>query len=137
MSPFQQNQTSVILLLRLAGEDDIVRRGKRFKWTEELDELAIDAMAILRARAQDAESVVQLDAFDQIFPGVMKTGVRNRLAKIVKPIESYFRRLQAAWLALWREHRGTKKLEENYPSGDFDLAEHIIFLRHNVDKAAV
>lgn len=126
-----------VISTRNSGEDEVARRGKRFKWTPELDELAVDAVAILRVRAQDADAVVQLDPLDQVFPGVMKTGVRNRVAKLVKSSEGYFRRLQAAWLAVWRECRGTKELEENYPSGDFDLAEHIIFLRNKVNKAAV
>lgn len=127
------------VLIRLDKEEVAVSRRKRFKWTEEYDELAIDAMSIIRVRARDARVTVDLDAIRQVFPGLDRNGVRNRLKRITAPLESYVRRLEAAWHSLWLQHRGTKELSDKDPTDlrDFDLAEHVIFLRQHIDKDAL
>ncbi|KAF8306142.1 hypothetical protein DL93DRAFT_2172227 [Clavulina sp. PMI_390] len=114
-------------------------RRKRFKWNDEYDELCIDSMVIVRVRAQDTKQKVDLESIRQVFPGLDRNGVRNRFARVSTSLAGYIHRLENAWRVLWREHRGTALLKDKNPSDlrGFDLAEHIIFLRDNTDKAAL
>jgi oxalate---CoA ligase len=114
-------------------------RKKRFKWNSEYDELAVDAMTIIRVRAQNAERAVDLEPLRQVFPGIDRNGVRSRIRRIIRPIEGYVRRLGAAWGKLWLEAHGTDRLSDEDPNNlrDFDLAEHIIFLRQHIDKESL
>jgi hypothetical protein len=114
-------------------------RKRRFRWSTEYDELAVDAMAIIRVRARNAERTVDLEPLRQIFPGIDRNGVRNRVRRIIRPIEGYVRRLETAWGKLWLEFRGTDGLSDEHPHSlrNFDLAEHIIFLRQRIDKKSL
>ena len=116
-----------------------INRKRRFKWSADYDELALDAMAIIRARARNAGRTVDLEPLRQIFPGIDRNGVRNRVRRIIRPIEGYVRRLETTWAKFWLEFRGTDGLSDEHPHNlrDFDLAEHIIFLRQRIDKKSL
>lgn len=96
-------------------------------------------MTIIRVRARNAGSAVDLEPLRQVFPGVDRNGVRNRMRRIVRPMEGYIRRLETAWEKLWVEYRGTDSLCDEDPKNlrDFDLAEHIILLRQRIDKKSL
>ncbi|KAF8912964.1 hypothetical protein CPB84DRAFT_1670756 [Gymnopilus junonius] len=117
-----------------------VTRRHRFHWNPEFDELARDASVIIRARCRN---LPRLDwgAFEQVFPGVPRNTVRQRLTHIRETPgnEAYLRRLEDSWYDIWLKFRGTPHLpDEDYRSAsNFDLVKHIEFLRTHVDKNAI
>ncbi|KAI0032488.1 hypothetical protein K488DRAFT_49752 [Vararia minispora EC-137] len=116
------------------------KRRSRFLWNREYDELAQDAMAIIRARCKDSGRV-ELSALDQVFPGTHRNSVRQRVASMREQpsVDSYLKRLEERWADLWRQYRGTEELPDPDPmsSNNFDLVKHIEFLRKHVDKTAI
>lgn len=117
-----------------------VIRRHRFQWNPEFDELARDASVIIRARCRD-HSRLDWGAFEQVFPAVPRNTVRQRLAHIKETPgdEAYLRRLEDVWYELWLEHRGGEMLPDENPHSpsNFDLINHIRFLRTHVDKHAL
>ena len=110
-------------------------RRRRFKWNREYDEMAFDAMAIIRSRCRQNYRTVWEPAL-QVFPAMDRNSYRNRVIKLLVGNEGYAQRLENAWHELWLRHRGTNRLSDDDPTelNKFDLAEHIMFLRKNVDK---
>ncbi|KAH7915130.1 hypothetical protein BJ138DRAFT_998508 [Hygrophoropsis aurantiaca] len=115
------------------------RRG-RFQWNREYDELARDTSAIIRARGRDAQKI-DLSPFDQIFPPVPRNSVRNRVAHLREnpADDAYMKRLEDRWYALWSQYRGTIHLPDEDPQSlsNFNIIEHIEFLRKHIDKNAL
>jgi hypothetical protein len=115
-------------------------RRHRFQWNPEFDELARDSSVIIRARCRGA-SRLDWGAFEQVFPAIPRNTVRQRLAHIKETPgnEAYLRRLEDIWHELWLKHRGTEVLPDDNPHSpsDFDLVNHIRFLRTHVDKHAL
>lgn len=115
-------------------------RRQRFQWNKEYDELARDASVIIRARCR-SHPRLDWSALEQIFPAVPRNTVRQRLSNLRESPgnESYLRRLEDRWYSLWVKFRGTDALPDEYPDSpsNFDLVQHIEFLRHNVDKNAL
>lgn len=115
-------------------------RRQRFQWNKEYDELARDASVIIRARCR-AHSRLDWTALEQVFPAVPRNTVRQRLSSIRESpgSESYLRRLEDRWFGLWEKFRGTQALPDEHPESpfNFNLIQHIEFLRHNVDKNAL
>ncbi|KAJ2930499.1 hypothetical protein H1R20_g6596, partial [Candolleomyces eurysporus] len=122
-----------------AEEKKSVRRH-RFQWNKDYDELARDASVIVRARCR---SLSRLDwtALEQVFPAVPRNTVRQRLSHMRESpgSESYLRRLEDRWYGLWVKHRGTDALPDEHieSASNFNLIQHIEFLRQNVDKNAL
>jgi hypothetical protein len=116
------------------------QRRSRFHWTREYDELARDASAIIRARCRGGVKI-DLSAFDQVFPAVPRNSVRLRLSHLRENTgeEVYMRRLEDQWHDLWIQHRGTEHLPDEDPQSpsNFDIVNHIEFLRKHVDKNAL
>ncbi|KAG1845522.1 hypothetical protein DFJ58DRAFT_800982 [Suillus subalutaceus] len=116
------------------------QRRSRFHWTREYDELARDASAIIRARCRGGVKI-DLSAFDQVFPAVPRNSVRLRLSHLRENTgeEVYMRRLEDRWHELWVQHRGTEHLPDEDPQSpsNFDIVNHIEFLRKHVDKNAL
>ncbi|GJE87719.1 hypothetical protein PsYK624_038020 [Phanerochaete sordida] len=116
------------------------RRRQRFQWTKDLDELARDASAIIRARCRDGK---RLDwaALAQAFPAIPRNSVRQRIGHLREQpgAEAYFRRLEDRWHELWTRHAGTPELPDEDPgsASNFDLVAHVKFLRAHIDKNAL
>ncbi|KAI6123877.1 hypothetical protein EDD16DRAFT_611973 [Pisolithus croceorrhizus] len=115
-------------------------RRQRFHWTREFDELARDASAIIRARCRDAGKL-DLSAFDQVFPAVPRNSVRQRIAHLRgNPAQDlYMKRLEDQWYTTWTQHRGSSHLPDDHPESpsNFDIVNHLEFLRKHVDKNAL
>jgi hypothetical protein len=116
------------------------KRRSRFLWTRELDELAQDAMVIVRTRCADARRV-ELSALEQVFTVPPRNAVRMRVATMREQpnVDAYMKRLEEHWGQLWRQYRGTDDLPDADPTSttNFDLIEHIEFLRRHIDKTAL
>ncbi|KAG2345257.1 hypothetical protein BDR05DRAFT_1058382 [Suillus weaverae] len=116
------------------------QRRSRFHWTREYDELARDTSAIIRARCRGGVKI-DLSAFDQVFPAVPRNSVRLRLSHLRENTgeEVYMKRLEDRWYDLWVQHRGTEHLPDEDPQSpsNFDIVNHIEFLRKHVDKNAL
>ncbi|KAJ3864146.1 hypothetical protein EV359DRAFT_41641 [Lentinula novae-zelandiae] len=118
----------------------IVNRRHRFAWNREFEELARDAAAIIKARCRDA---IRLDwgAFEQVFPAVPRNTVRQRVAHLreVTGGDAYLNRLEDSWYDLWKQHRGCEYLPDEEPTSatNFNLIQHIEFLRKHIDKNAL
>ncbi|THH21010.1 hypothetical protein EW146_g465 [Bondarzewia mesenterica] len=114
-------------------------RRHRFQWNREYDELARDASVVINARCRNARQ--DLSAFDQIFPGVPRNSVRQRVGHMrdLPSMETYMKRLEDRWYSLWLQHRGTQLLPDPDPNNtsEFDLIKHIEFLRRHIDKNAL
>lgn len=83
---------------------------------------------------------LQWGALDQVFPGIARNGVRQRIGGLAEdPSEAlYVKRLEDMWFELWLRYRGTEWLPDENPRDviNFDLGKHIEFLRAHVDKRA-
>ncbi|KAG1828698.1 hypothetical protein EV424DRAFT_1471098 [Suillus variegatus] len=116
------------------------QRRSRFHWTREYDELARDASAVIRARCRSGVKI-DLSALDQVFPAVPRNSVRLRLSHLRENTgeEVYMARLEDRWHDLWVQHRGTEHLPDEDPQSpsNFDIVNHIEFLRKHVDKNAL
>ncbi|KAG2160090.1 uncharacterized protein EDB93DRAFT_1324544 [Suillus bovinus] len=122
------------------SENKTHQRRSRFHWTREYDELARDTSAIVRARCRGGVKI-DLSAFDQVFPAVPRNSVRLRLSHLRENTgeEVYMSRLEDRWHDLWIQHRGTEHLPDEDPQSpsNFDIVNHIEFLRKHVDKNAL
>lgn len=100
--------------------------------------MARDAAAIISVRTREAGARVDWSAFEQVFPGVDRSSVRQRAQKFRGAAggQDYLNRLEEAWLELWKRHRGTEELPDPHPEStcEFDLVAHINFLRKHVNK---
>lgn len=123
-----------------SNEMRIRSRKTRYHWSEDDDELARDAYAIIQARCR-CYYRVDYGAFAQLFKDISSNTVRQHIGRLKeKPgAEGYLRRLEAAWMDLWSKHRGTADLPDDNPADvtDFDLLAHIMFLRKHIDKDAL
>ncbi|KAG6866027.1 hypothetical protein C0991_009436 [Blastosporella zonata] len=97
-----------------------------------------------KRKGKNAEgSLLLLDwaAFEQVFPAVPRNTVRQRLAHIRETPgnEAYLNRLEDRWYEIWMQHRGTPLLPDEDPmsASNFNLIQHVEFLRQHVDKNAL
>lgn len=113
------------------------RRLKRNFYTAEQDDLILDAMAVLRARAQRLDVRLNYRIFEDFFPGNKSATIRQRaLAVLRKPgVQDYHDRLVAAFIDQYRA-RGAAVIDDPFPNSmvAFDLAACVRFLRENIDK---
>ena len=114
-------------------------RRRRFGWTPQFDDLAMDAAAILRARAPNGR--VDWTSVVQVFPGMDRNSVRARVTTLRNEAggESYAQRLEQAFKTLHKVHAGSDELPDPTPRStkDFPLRAHVEFLRKYVDKQAL
>ncbi|KAK7019694.1 hypothetical protein VNI00_017994 [Paramarasmius palmivorus] len=122
------------------SKSNIPQKRYRFQWNREYEELARDASAIIKARCRDAPRL-DWGAFEQVFPAVPKNTVRQRVAHMRESTAygTYLQRLEDKWYDIWVQHRGTVHLPDGDPTSatNFNLVEHIEFLRKHVDKNAL
>ncbi|KAH7927378.1 hypothetical protein BV22DRAFT_1127415 [Leucogyrophana mollusca] len=122
------------------AEDQPSQRRSRFQWNREYDELARDASAIIRARCRGAQRL-DLSAYEQVFPSVPRNSVRNRVAHLRENAadDAYMKRLEDRWYTVWLQHRGSNHLPDEDPQSlsNFNIIEHIEFLRRHIDKNAL
>ncbi|KAJ7593112.1 hypothetical protein C8J56DRAFT_1013301 [Mycena floridula] len=115
-------------------------RRTRFQWNKDYDELVRDASAIIKARCREAKRL-DWGAFEQVFPSVPRNSVRQRLGTLreMPGSDAYLTRLESRFYELWIQHRGSPLLPDKDPSSasDFNLIQHIEFLRKHVDKNAI
>ncbi|KAF8559362.1 hypothetical protein OG21DRAFT_1594769 [Imleria badia] len=132
-------QTASVKKKGKAKEESEASRRPRFHWTREFDELARDASAIIRARCR--ASRLDLSAFDQVFPAVPRNSVRQRITHLRDNAaeDLYMKRLEDQWYSIWLQYRGTPHLPDEDPGSpsNFNLINHIEFLRKHVDKNAL
>ncbi|KAG9019172.1 hypothetical protein FRB90_005745 [Tulasnella sp. 427] len=114
------------------------KRGQRFLWNPDYDELAKDATCILAARCRASGTMSWLP-MAQVFPGVDSNGVRTRISRMREDpaTEGYMFKLEDVWYHLWMQKRGTDELPDSNPDNPtkFDLISHVVYLRKNIDKA--
>ncbi|KAJ1300711.1 hypothetical protein OPQ81_002356 [Rhizoctonia solani] len=114
-------------------------RRRRFPWNVDYDELARDAGAVIRVRCYGKR--IDWSALEQVFPGVQRSCVRQRISSLegLPGASTYYRQLDAAWSSVYQQHRGSEALPDPNPDSlkDFDLPAYITFLRQNIDKAAL
>ncbi|KAJ7630526.1 hypothetical protein FB45DRAFT_915784 [Roridomyces roridus] len=111
----------------------------RFHWNKDFDELVKDAFAIILSRCR-SRGKLDLGAIKQVFPGVPRNSVRNRMKTIkeVPAMAAYMSRLEDHWHEVWMKYRGSALLPDEDPlSLQFDLIAHIEFLRKHIDKNAL
>ncbi|KAH7092842.1 hypothetical protein BKA62DRAFT_722325 [Auriculariales sp. MPI-PUGE-AT-0066] len=123
---------------KLPGPKPPTRR-RRFGWTAQFDDLALDVAAVLRARSTNGR--IDWTACGQAFPGMDRNSVRSRVSNLRSEPggDSYAQRLETAFRALLDAHRGSEDLLDPNPksTNDFPLVQHVEFLRKYVDKQAV
>jgi transcription factor C subunit 3 len=134
-----QEKFTPLVAVEVEDQKKVIRRH-RFQWKPEFDELARDASVIIRARCRDLPRP-DWAGFQQVFPAVPRNTVRQRLVHIKETPgnEAYLRRLEDVWYELWLKHRGSELLPDENPhsTSNFDLINHIRFLRTHVDKHAL
>lgn len=114
-------------------------RRRRFHWSDDFDELVLDAAAIIKARCRNSR--LDWSALEQVFPHVPRNSVRQRVSSLREnpSTDTYLKRLEDCWYDLWTKHRGTAYLPDVdwHSTTDFDLVKHIEFLRQYIDKDAM
>jgi hypothetical protein len=77
-------------------------------------------------------------AIRQVFPSTNPNNVRQHVNRLMEQAggEVYLRRLEDAWHEVWMENRDTDLLPDPNPTSpaEFNLIEHITFLRQRLDK---
>ncbi|KIO22744.1 hypothetical protein M407DRAFT_216113 [Tulasnella calospora MUT 4182] len=133
----RKHETSKEKKERRAAAGGPQKRGQRFLWSSEFDELAIDATCILAARGR-SNGTISWMAMPQVFPGVDSNGVRTRISRLREDpaVQAYMFKLEEAWYHLWMQKRGTEELPDSNPDSpvDFDLISHVVYLREHIDK---
>ncbi|GAA6062944.1 hypothetical protein JCM10212_005957 [Sporobolomyces blumeae] len=114
------------------------RRVRNF-YTMEQDELLLDAVAVLRARAQSINARISYLVLEKLFKGHKASVLRTRSLTLLKKVEeqAYHDRLVDAWLEVYHVKRTEDpELADPNPKSmtDFDIASFIRCLRKNVDK---
>lgn len=123
-----------------ALDADTVAAGTRVrrKWTDEDDELILDAEAIIKARNRDITNGRGRAAMEQLFPNVLGVTFLARVKRSTSTSsgQAYLNLLINAWYDLWKKHRGTDALpDQDFKTNiHFDLAGHIKFLREHIKK---
>ncbi|KAL7425064.1 hypothetical protein Q5752_000752 [Cryptotrichosporon argae] len=131
-------------------------RRATYRWTAEDEAMLIEGTAVLyaRYRSQTAATATNIggagdrvphtahNALQQLFPGYSVTGVlmpRVRFINRRPGRQAYFDHLVDEYHKLWVEYKGSEALPGGQPvdSADFDLKEHIDFLRSHVDTTAM
>jgi hypothetical protein len=111
----------------------------RRKWTAEDDETLMDAEAIIRARNRDRTHNQRTRlGIERLFAGSLLSSCTFRVKKIVNTPEkeAYLELLADAWYEIWTKYRETEELNDENPEHnlDFDIQEHVDFLRKHVNK---
>ena len=126
------------------GKDGTRARKTVVDWTRARDELLRDGVVILRCRDRQRNPLnprKNWAALDQIFPDINPSSRHQRFEHLRKAVgeEAYLNQLGIEWQKLWLTFRGTERLDDPNPSDptDFDLMEHITFLRTHIDKLEV
>jgi hypothetical protein len=114
----------------------------RRKWSAEDDELIVDAEAIIRARNRDRPHLRKTRVgIERMFPGSLIVSCNARLKKVVNTPEkeAYLDLLASAWYDIWMKYRETDELNDENPehNENFDMREHVDFLRKHVNKTAM
>lgn len=114
------------------------KRKRRFKWSDEYDDLLRDAVAVIKARCRGKPRSMTWLPLEAIFPPVHSNNLRARFQRyIVQPgASNYMGRLEQAWYDLWQEHKGRPELLDEDPArvDGCDLVAHLEFLRKYLDK---
>jgi transcription factor C subunit 3 len=80
-------------------------------------------------------------AAEQVFRNIPRNSVRQRVNVLQQDsgTDSYMRRLEQKWNEVWVSHRGTDILsdEDATSATNFDLIQHVEFLRQHIDKNAL
>ncbi|UZJ53035.1 hypothetical protein CBS101457_002355 [Exobasidium rhododendri] len=126
------------------GREEIRSRKAAVEWTKARDEILRDAVVILRCRDKyrnPRNPRKNWSALRQVLPD---SNPSNRLLhfdqlRMAVGEEAYLNQLEVEWEKLWSAHRGTDQLRDDNPNDatEFDLMEHINFLRKHIDKFSV
>lgn len=130
---------TMVCSLGEADADKLGRRRGRVQWNKDLDELARDASAIIRARCRDGKRL-DWEALEQVFT-FQRNSVRQRIGHLREQpgADAYLKRLEDRWYELWMRHMGTPELPDDDPGSpsNFNLKAHLEFLRSHIDKNAL
>jgi hypothetical protein len=99
----------------------------------------MDAEAIIRARNRDRTHNQRTRlGIERLFAGSLLSSCTFRVKKIVNTPEkeAYLELLADAWYDIWTKYRETEELNDDNPEHnlDFDIQEHVDFLRKHVNK---
>ncbi|EJU05245.1 hypothetical protein DACRYDRAFT_113419 [Dacryopinax primogenitus] len=115
----------------------VTQPRRRYTWTPEYDELALDAEAVIRARcAPEQQPAIHL--LTQLFPRLSSNSVRTHalnLRKVRPGGDLYAAQLQAAWNALRLQPHAD--VPDPLPESltHFPLEKHVAYLRAHLDKS--
>ncbi|KAK0563256.1 hypothetical protein OC861_004896 [Tilletia horrida] len=117
------------------------RRRRRPARQFDADELTRDVGVILTCRDKEREnSRSNWAALRQLgIDSMMVFKKRWQHLKSFPAEDAYLRKLELAWMTLWRKDRGTEQLEDHDPAHptDFGLRAHLEYLRKHIDKNRV
>jgi len=123
------------------GRDAVRSRKAVMGWTKARDELLRDAIVILRCRDKYRNQRKNWSALSQVLPEFTPTSRTARYEQVRQAVgeEAYLNQLEVEWGKLWSQFRGTDQLADPNPRdpNDFNLMEHINFLRAHIDKFSV
>ncbi|KAF7306563.1 B-block-TFIIIC domain-containing protein [Mycena indigotica] len=111
----------------------------RFHWNKDYDELLKDAYVIANSRCR-TRGKIDYGIVKQVFPAVPKGTIRARVRSLkdATTTAAYLVRLEDHWHQIWVKYRGSKWLpDDDIRSSDFNVIQHIEFLRSHVDKNAI
>jgi len=113
-------------------------------WSPQVDEVLRDCIAVLRARDEVRGGPSNWLAIGQVFRHLPEPSAtcRQRIEHLEanNPGEkAYMHALQAEWMRVWKTCSGTTDLPEKDPCEpvEFNLREHVLFLRKTIDKEEV
>ena len=122
----------------------VLAKGQRIPrnfFNDEQNELALDAVAVLKARSDVLNQRIAYAAMVQLFPGLGAPKLRQWFQRLVTKDEdkAYHERLKDAWAVVWLAKRDTDELPDPEPTSmlDVDLPAFVRCLRANVDKQAL
>jgi hypothetical protein len=131
----------IVHTLTLLIEDMQNRTRRRWHWTNELEELAQDACAVIKGRCKSLNERMIWTSLEVLFPAIPRNSVRQRIGRWQDepPQAAYLTRLENAWLELWHQYRGSDILPDPnpYSATDWPIIAHIEFLRKYIDKRAL
>ncbi|KAK4053649.1 hypothetical protein OIO90_003888 [Microbotryomycetes sp. JL221] len=118
-----------------------MKRMPRTQFNEEQDTLIIEAGAVIQARASLTGRRHTWTPFEQLFGGFTADHIRRRFKALASKSENsnFVVNLTEEWAQLLVNKKGTPDVPDDDLSElvDFDIADHIKSMRHQLDMAAL
>lgn len=143
-APFEPSGTQIEFLSAAPRPVPVLMKGQRMPrnfFSDEQNELLLDATAIVKARAEAGKGRMAYGSLEQLFEGIPSSKLRQFSIRLVQRDEdpAYVERLKDAWAVVWEKKRTTGELPDPDPTSmtEFDLPAFVRCLRANIDKQAL